>query len=52
MGFTGYTKKTHATVRTENGTGTVDRTLLRFVGDEAYESRAAYASCSAVLFKD
>lgn len=49
---TGYPDQPHATVKTENGIGTVDRELLRFVGDEAYESWTAYARYNTALFRD
>lgn len=49
---TGYADETHALVKMETGTGTVERELLRFAGDAAYESWTAYARYHTDMYRD
>ena len=49
---TGYASDGSAIVTIGDATGTVEKELLRFAGDEAYESWTAYARYNTALYKD
>lgn len=49
---TGNPDDTHATVKTEFGTGTMELQLLRFAGDDPAESWAGYARWNTGFFAD
>ena len=48
---TGNPDDTHATVKTEFGTGTMEMQLLRFAGEEAPESWTGYARWNTGLYE-
>ena len=48
---TGNPDDTHATVKTEFGTGTMEMQLLRFAGEEPAESWTGYARWNTVLYE-
>ena len=47
---TGYASDGSATVKIKDATGTVEKALLRFAGEEAYEIWSAYARYNTKLF--
>ena len=49
---TGYAEDGSAIVKVGDATGTVEKELLRFAGDESYESWTAYARYNTPLYKD
>ena len=49
---TGYAEDGSAIVKIGDATGTVEKELLRFAGDESYESWTAYARYNTPLYKD
>ena len=52
MEVTGNPDDTHATVKTEFGTGTMEMQLLRFAGEETPESWTGYARWNTGFFAD
>ena len=52
MEVTGYAEDGSAIVKVGDATGTVEKELLRFAGDESYESWTAYARYNTPLYKD
>ena len=49
---TGYAEDGSAIVKVGDATGTVEKELLRFAGDESYESWTAYARYNTALYED
>ena len=49
---TGYTDETHATVKTDLGTGTLETWLLRFAGEAQPESWTGYARWNTGFYSD
>lgn len=49
---TGYASDGSAIVKVGDAAGTVEKELLRFAGDESYESWTAYARYNTLLYKD
>ena len=49
---TGYASDGSAIVKIGDAAGTVEKELLRFAGDEAYESWTAYARYNTALYED
>ena len=49
---TGYTEDGSAIVKIGDAVGTVEKELLRFAGDEPYESWTAYARYNTALYED
>ena len=49
---TGYTEDGSAIVKVGDATGTVEKELLRFAGDESYESWTAYARYNTALHEN
>ena len=49
---TGYAENGSAIVKVGDATGTVEKELLRFAGDESYESWTAYARYNTALYEN